>query len=71
MVDEPKSMRRLRIAMWVLFVPAAVDTALTIGSFGFFFLLFLGFIRVMPSMSIFEVKETLPAPTAGTSRHAA
>jgi Ni/Fe-hydrogenase subunit HybB-like protein len=56
---------------WGLFKPAVVDTALTVGSFGFFFLLFLAFIRVMPSMSIFEVKETLPAPTtAGTKRAA-
>jgi Ni/Fe-hydrogenase subunit HybB-like protein len=56
---------------WGVYLPALVDTTLTIGSFGFFFLLFLAFIRVMPSMSIFEVKETLPAPTAATSRHAA
>jgi Ni/Fe-hydrogenase subunit HybB-like protein len=47
---------------WGVFVPAAVDTTITIGSFGFFFVLFLGFIRLMPSMSIAEVKETLPAP---------
>ncbi|HET7342121.1 MAG TPA: NrfD/PsrC family molybdoenzyme membrane anchor subunit, partial [Methylomirabilota bacterium] len=47
---------------WGIFVPAIVDTTITIGSFGFFFMLFLGFIRVMPSMSIAEVKETLPAP---------
>jgi molybdopterin-containing oxidoreductase family membrane subunit len=45
-----------------VFLPAIVDSAITIGSFGFFFLLFLGFIRLMPSVSIAEVKETLPAP---------
>jgi hypothetical protein len=33
-----------------------------IGSFAWFFLLFLGFIKVMPSLSIVEVKETLPPP---------
>jgi Ni/Fe-hydrogenase subunit HybB-like protein len=47
---------------WGIFVPAIVDTTITIGSFGFFFVLFLGFIRLMPSLSIAEVKETLPAP---------
>jgi len=49
---------------WGVYVPAVVDSTITIGSFGFFFLLFLAFIRLMPSMSIVEVKETLPAPTA-------
>ena len=56
---------------WGVFVPAIVDSTITIGSFGFFFLLFLGFIRLMPSMSIVEVKETLPAPTAVAARRAA
>jgi hypothetical protein len=35
---------------------------IVIGSFAFFFLLFLGFIKLMPSLSIVEVKETIPAP---------
>ena len=56
---------------WGVFVPAIVDTTLTIGSFGFFFVLFLGFIRLMPSVSIAEVKETLPPPTSAVSRQAA
>src|SRR5262245_24255535 len=47
---------------WGVFVPALVDSTITIGSFAFFFLLFLGFIKLMPSMSIAEVKETLPPP---------
>jgi Ni/Fe-hydrogenase subunit HybB-like protein len=47
---------------WGIYLPAIVDTTVTIGSFGFFFVLFLGFIRLMPSLSIAEVKETLPAP---------
>ena len=45
-----------------IYLPALVDSAITIGSFGFFFLLFLGFIKLMPSMSIVEVKETLSPP---------
>ena len=44
---------------WGIFVPVIVDTTITVASFAWFFLLFLGFIRVMPSMSLVEVKETL------------
>jgi molybdopterin-containing oxidoreductase family membrane subunit len=58
-------------ATWGIFVPAIVDTTITIGSFGFFFLLFLGFIRLMPSVSIAEVKETLPTPIRAMPRRAA
>ena len=47
---------------WGTYVPSATDSMIVIGSFSFFFLLFLGFIRIMPSLSIVEVKETLPAP---------
>ena len=56
---------------WGIFVPAIVDSTLTIGSFGFFFLLFLGFIRLLPSVSIAEVKETLPLPISASARRAA
>jgi molybdopterin-containing oxidoreductase family membrane subunit len=52
---------------WGIYMPAIVDSTLTIGSFGFFFVLFLGFIRLMPSVSIAEVKETLPPPISATS----
>jgi molybdopterin-containing oxidoreductase family membrane subunit len=44
---------------WGIFVPFIVDTTITVASFAWFSLLFLGFIRLMPSMSIVEVKETL------------
>ena len=44
---------------WGLFFPRVVDSTITTASFAWFFLLFLGFIKVMPSMSIVEVKETL------------
>jgi Ni/Fe-hydrogenase subunit HybB-like protein len=47
---------------WGVFLPAVVDTTITVGSFGFFFLLFLGFVKLMPAMSVVEVKETLPPP---------
>jgi molybdopterin-containing oxidoreductase family membrane subunit len=44
---------------WGIYVPALVDTTIVVASFAWFFLLFLGFIRLMPSISIVEVKETL------------
>jgi Ni/Fe-hydrogenase subunit HybB-like protein len=56
---------------WGIYMPAIIDSTLTIGSFGFFFLLFLAFIRLMPSVSIAEVKETLPTPVSSTSRRVA
>ena len=47
---------------WGIYYPSPTDTMIVIGSFAFFFLLFLGFIKLMPSLSIVEVKETIPAP---------
>ncbi|MBI1957679.1 MAG: hydrogenase, partial [Candidatus Rokubacteria bacterium] len=47
---------------WGTYVPTVTDSAIIVGSFAWFFLLFLGFIRVMPSLSIVEVKEVLPHP---------
>jgi hypothetical protein len=50
-------------------VPTITDSTIIIGSFAWFFLLFLGFIKLMPSLSIVEVKETIPAPMKD-ARHA-
>src|SRR5216110_2615782 len=47
---------------WGIYYPSPTDTMIVIGSFAWFFLLFLGFIKVMPSLSVVEVKETLPPP---------
>jgi Ni/Fe-hydrogenase subunit HybB-like protein len=47
---------------WGIYIPTITDSTIVIGSFAWFFLLFLGFIKVMPSLSVVEVKETLPAP---------
>jgi len=54
---------------WGIYVPTITDSTIIIGSFAWFFILFLGFIKLMPSLSIVEVKETLPAPIKDT-RHA-
>ncbi len=55
---------------WGIYYPSPTDTLIVIGSFAWFFILFLGFIKLMPSLSIVEVKETLPPPLRDRS-HAA
>src|SRR5207244_4341678 len=50
---------------WGIYVPTLTDTTIVIGSFAWFFILFLGFIKLMPSVSVVEVKETIPAPMKG------
>jgi Ni/Fe-hydrogenase subunit HybB-like protein len=47
---------------WGIYIPTVTDSTIVIGSFAWFFLLFLGFIKVMPALSVVEVKETLPPP---------
>jgi len=48
---------------WGLYRPTLTDSAIVVGSFAWFFLLFLLFIKLLPSVSMWEVKEQLPAPT--------
>jgi molybdopterin-containing oxidoreductase family membrane subunit len=38
-------------------VPTIWDVTMLIGSIGFFFFLFLCFIRVLPAITIFEMRE--------------
>lgn len=52
---------------WDNFVPTIYDFGWTIGAFGLFFTLFLLFVRVFPTVSIAEIKHTLPKP-ADTSK---
>jgi molybdopterin-containing oxidoreductase family membrane subunit len=42
---------------WGLFVPTFWDVSMLICSIGFFFFLFLCFIRVLPAITIFEMRE--------------
>jgi len=48
--------------MWHDYAPSLVEILMTIGSFMFFILLFLLFIKLWPSVSIYEVKEDLGIP---------
>ncbi|MCZ7626064.1 MAG: polysulfide reductase NrfD [Candidatus Methylomirabilis sp.] len=47
---------------WGLYTPTWVDLSITAGSFGWFFLWFLLFAKLLPVVSIVEVKEQLPPP---------
>ena len=50
---------------WGLFFPTWVDISITAGSFAWFFLWFLLFAKLLPVVSIVEVKEELPPPMMG------
>jgi molybdopterin-containing oxidoreductase family membrane subunit len=46
---------------WGLYRPTLVEFGIMIGSFSLFFFLFVLFVKHMPSVSMTEIKETLPA----------
>jgi molybdopterin-containing oxidoreductase family membrane subunit len=41
-----------------------VEVSILVGSVAMFVTLFLLFVKIFPSVSIYEVKETMDAPTA-------
>ena len=47
---------------WGYYKPTWVEFGITIGSFCWFFFLFLIFVKVFPSISVTEIKEILPVP---------
>ncbi len=47
---------------WGTYRISPVEWGITIGSFSFFFLLFLIFVKMFPCISIAEIKEALPRP---------
>ncbi len=47
---------------WGLYHMTWVEWGILVGSFGFFFMLYLTFVRLLPSISIAEVKESMPHP---------
>ncbi|MBI5048774.1 MAG: hydrogenase, partial [Deltaproteobacteria bacterium] len=48
--------------MWHDYSPSLTEMSMTIGSFSFFVMLFLLFIKLWPSVSIYEVKEDIGIP---------
>src|SRR5213596_3656608 len=53
-----------------IYNPTWADWGIMAGSFGWFFMWFLLFVKNFPAVSISEVKEVLPAPTRGKAVHA-
>ena len=51
---------------WGLYVPSLVEISIMVGSLAMFVTLFLVFVKIFPSVSIYEVKETLPEPEPTT-----
>jgi len=49
---------------WGMFIMTKVDWGLTIGGFGFFFTLFLLYVRIFPTVAGFEVKGVMNADEA-------
>jgi molybdopterin-containing oxidoreductase family membrane subunit len=47
-----------------MYYPTWVDWAIYIGSIGLFLTLLFVFIRVLPMISIFEMRSVLPSPKA-------
>ena len=49
---------------WRIYTPSLVDVSILVGSVAMFITLFLLFVKIFPSVSIYEVKETMPSPRA-------
>ena len=47
---------------WSAYKPSLTEMTIMVGSFGWFFLLFLLFMRVLPPVAVAELKEVLPPP---------
>ena len=54
--------RAFNPANWFYYRISISEIALIVGSFAWFFMFFLVFVRVLPAFSISEIKETLPMP---------
>jgi Ni/Fe-hydrogenase subunit HybB-like protein len=55
---------------WRVYVPTWVEWALTFGAFGWFFMLFLIGLKVLPSVSISELKEEVAHEAVAEAGHA-
>ncbi len=49
-------------AVWGIYKITWVEAGLTVGSFGWFFMFFLIFLKTLPPIAIAEIKEILPVP---------
>ena len=51
---------------WGTYRPTFVDYCILLGSFGWFFMWFLLFIKQLPVMAMAEIKEVVPVRRCGT-----
>ncbi len=58
-------------AGWVYYIPTWVEGGIVVMSFSWFFLWFLLFVKIMPSVAIAEVKEAMRPPMKFEPEHAA
>jgi Ni/Fe-hydrogenase subunit HybB-like protein len=58
-------------AAWTLYTPNWVEWGILVGSFGWFMMWFLLFIKIMPSVAIAEIKELIRPPLRSDSQNAA
>jgi len=54
---------------WGHYVPSAVDVGILVGSLGLFFTLILVFVRVLPVISLAEIKSVVPGAQPGHNAH--
>lgn len=54
---------------WGSYVPSLVEISIIIGSVAVFVTLFLLFVKIFPSISIYEIKETMPTPKKEGASH--
>ncbi len=53
---------------WRVYVPSLVEISILVGSVAMFVTLFLLFVKIFPSVSIYEIKETMDTPTKKDDR---
>jgi molybdopterin-containing oxidoreductase family membrane subunit len=49
---------------WRIYTPSLVEISIMVGSLAMFVTLFMLFVKIFPSVSIYEVKETMDVPEA-------
>jgi molybdopterin-containing oxidoreductase family membrane subunit len=50
---------------WGTYIPSLVEISIIVGTLAMFTTLFLVFVKVFPSISIYEIKETMDTPKKG------
>jgi len=59
-IFEPSLSHEFEPWQWTSYVPSWVDVSILVGSFGWFFMWFLLFIKQLPIVAMAEVKEIVP-----------